>query len=171
MIPYGRIYLLLLIVFELAACNSNPSVGSAKSDTLPPDKINHLDASQAEKQSLNCYRFVLKRDTILLQLRQTGDSISGFMAFDNYQKDSSHGEIKGYSNKDTMYVLYNFLSEGMRSVMEIALLKSGSSLIRGIGTMVNRNDTVFYKDHNSIHYQDGQKLDLIPCERLKGLKK
>src|SRR6476620_4100587 len=168
---YGRIILLLLIVFELAGCNNHPSVSSPKSDTLMSKKINHFDSSQAEKQSLNCYRFVLKRDTILLQLRQSGDSVSGFMSFDNYQKDSSHGEIKGHNKKDTIYVLYNFLSEGMRSVMEIALLKSGSSLIRGIGTMVNNNDTVLYKDHNSISYQDGQKLDLIPCDSFESLKK
>jgi len=168
---FKRIILLLLIAFQLAGCNNDPSVGSAKSDTLQSKRMNHSDSSLAERQSLNCYRFVLKRDTILLQLRQTGDSISGVMSFDNYQKDSSHGDINGHSNKDTIYVLYKFFSEGMRSVMEIAFLKSGSSLIRRIGTMVNKNDTVLYKSHNAISYQAGQKLDMVPCDAFDSLKK
>ena len=88
------------------------------------------------------------------------------MSFDNYQKDSSHGDIAGYVNGDTVYVLYNFMSEGMRSVMEIALLKSGNSLVRGVGPITNKGDTVLYKNHQTIDYQAGQKLDPVDCSSI-----
>jgi hypothetical protein len=55
----------------------------------------------------------------------------------------------------------------MQSVMEIALLRSGNSLIRGVGPMVNKSDTVLYKDHSSIKYQAGQKLDLVNCNTVQ----
>lgn len=159
-----RIFLLAFIAFELAACQNNPSVVNNVSDTLVSHDHDNHDTLQVQQESVNCYRYVIKRDTILLRIRQRGDSINGVMSFDNYQKDSSHGEIHGYINKDTIYVLYNFLSEGMRSVMEIALLKAGSSWIRGVGPMINNGDTVLYKDHKTISYKEGQKLDKITCD-------
>lgn len=164
MTHHRRIFLLVLFALELAGCHNNPSVENKIPDTLTSNDHSNHDTLQIETQALNCYRYVLKRDTILLQLQQRGDSITGVMSFDNYQKDSSHGDIKGHINKDTIYVLYNFLSEGMRSVMEIALLRTDSSLIRGIGPMINKADTLLYKDHQTISYKSGQKLDKVNCD-------
>jgi hypothetical protein len=161
----GTLFIFTLVVLIEFGCNQKPSkhIGVSDSRVTP----GNAETSQIISKAVNCYRYVIGRDSILLQLRQDGDSISGTMAFDNYQKDSSHGDVKGYEHRDTIYVLYNFLSEGMRSVMEIALLRSGNSLIRGIGPMVNKGDTVLYKDHSSINYQAGQKLDLVNCNTVQ----
>lgn len=162
----GILFIASLLIITLLGCNAESSKDNSVADSQENSPGN-TDTTQIVKDVLNCYRYTIGRDTILLQLRQSEDSISGVMSFDNYEKDSSHGDIKGYSNKDTIYVLYNFFSEGMRSVMEIALLRSGNSLIRGIGPMVNKGDTVLYKDHTSISYQAGQKLELINCNTFE----
>jgi hypothetical protein len=161
----GILFVFTLLVLIEFGCNQKPSKHIGVSDTLVTP--GNAETSQIISKAVNCYRYVIGRDSILLQLRQNGDSISGTMSFDNYEKDSSHGDIKGYEHKDTIYVLYNFFSEGMQSVMEIALLRSGNSLIRGVGPMVNKSDTVLYKDHSSIKYQAGQKLDLVNCNTVQ----
>lgn len=161
----GILFVFTLLVLIEFGCNQKPSKHIGVSDSLVTP--GNADTSQIISKAVNCYRYVIGRDSILLQLRQNGDSISGVMSFDNYEKDSSHGDIKGYEHKDTIYVLYNFFSEGMQSVMEIALLRSGNSLIRGVGPMVNKGDTVLYKDHSSIKYQAGQKLDLVNCNTVQ----
>jgi hypothetical protein len=161
----GNLFIFSLLVLAQIGCNQSPSKQISGSDSLVPP--GNADTSQLVSKAVNCYRYVIGRDSILLQLRQNGDSISGVMSFDNYEKDSSHGDIKGYEHKDTIYVLYNFFSEGMQSVMEIALLRSGNGLIRGIGPMVNKGDTVLYKDHSTINYQAGQKLDLVNCNTVQ----
>jgi len=159
------LFICSFLVLVQIGCNQSPSKQISGSDSL--ETPGNTDASQLVSKTVNCYRYVIGRDSILLQLRQNGDSISGAMSFDNYEKDSSHGDIKGYEHKDTIYVLYNFFSEGMQSVMEIALLRSGNSLIRGVGPMVNKGDTVLYKDRSSINYQAGQKLDLVNCNTVQ----
>ncbi len=150
----------------LVACNDHSS--GSKTDADSTFQSAHVDTVTVQPGSsvTNCYMYVLKRDTVLLQLQQKGKRITGVMSFDNYQKDSSHGDITGYVNGDTLYVMYDFMSEGMRSVMEIALLKSGNSLIRGVGPLTNKGDTVLYKDHQSIDYQAGQKLDPVDCSSI-----
>ena len=154
----------LLFILAQAACNNESSVERTIPGSQVIPKPGNIDTLPTVKESVNCYRYVIKRDTILLQVREKGDSIRGTLSFDNYQKDSSHGDINGTINNDTVYVLYSFLSEGMRSVMEIALLRTGNSMIRGIGPMVNKGDTLLYKDHKTINYQAGQKLDMVPCD-------
>lgn len=159
-------FLPLIILVMQVACNDHSSVSGTVSDSTSQSKNVDTVPPQSGSNVTNCYRYVLKRDTILLQLQQKGKTVTGLMSFDNYQKDSSHGDITGYENGDTLYVLYDFMSEGMRSVMEIALLKSGNSLIRGIGPLANKGDTVLYKDHQSIDYQAGQKLDPVDCNSI-----
>jgi hypothetical protein len=159
-----KIFLPLFFLLLQTGCNNESSVERTIPGSRAFPNAGNSDTLQIVNESVNCYRYVIKRDTILLQVRQRGDSISGTMSFDNYEKDSSHGAIKGYTNKDTIYVLYNFFSEGMRSIMEIALLKNKSSLIRGIGAMINKGDTLLYKDHKAINYKDGQKLDMVNCD-------
>jgi len=151
-----------LFVLVLLACNNNSAnTTEEKKDSeqaVPVIVVSSTDFS-------GCYRKVLKRDTILLQLQQSGDSVSGTMSFDNYQKDSSSGTVKGSVKKDTVVLWYTFFSEGMHSVMEIVLQKTEDGLIRGVGPFESRGDTALFKEHAEIKFDPLQTLQKIDCDK------
>ena len=111
---------------------------------------------------------VLKRDTVLLNLQQNGANVSGTMNFDNYEKDSSIGEVKGSIENNVVKLWYDFESEGMHSVMELYFKIADSSLIQGIGSMANKADTAYFTDRSEITYFNGQALKKIPCSKSLG---
>jgi hypothetical protein len=153
--------LVAFLIFLLAACGNNSVTTTAeKTDSTQADQtvsVSTVDLS-------GCYRKVLQRDTVLLQLQQTGDSVSGTMSFDNYQKDSSSGTVKGSVQKDTIVLWYNFFSEGMHSVMEIILKKTEEGLVRAVGPFESRGDTSLFKNHNGLKFDPQQTLKKIECK-------
>jgi hypothetical protein len=152
----------ILFVLVLLACNNN-------SANTTEEKNDSEQASQAITISSTdfsgCYRKALQRDTVLLQLQQSGDSVSGTVSFDNYQKDSSSGTVRGSVKKDTVVLWYNFFSEGMHSVMEIVLQKTEDGLVRAVGPIVSKGDTALFKDHNEIKFDPRQTLQKIECNK------
>lgn len=154
--------LFIFQIFILAACHNNSA------DTTP-EKADSTQAVQTIPVSSadfsGCYRKVLQRDMILLQIQQSGDSVSGTMSFDNYQKDSSSGTVKGKVQKDTIVLWYNFFSEGMHSVMEIILKKTEDGLVRAVGPIEARGDTALFKNHNELQFDPQQTLKKIECNK------
>ena len=149
----------------LFACNApDTSVDHTSIDT---SNTNVVDSTVAQPSELTCYRQVTGRDTVLLQLQQTGDSLSGTLRFDNYQKDSSHGTVAGHSSGDTIVLWYSFFSEGMHSVMEVVLQKHGNDLVRGIGDITNRGDTALFQNHENINFDPKHTLFRIECAQQK----
>jgi len=143
----------------LLACN-NTATGSDESKDSILSK--NGDSSAIEDVS-GCYRQVIQRDTVLLQLQQSGSSVKGTMAFDNYQKDSSHGTVEGSVKKDTVVLWYDFFSEGMHSVMEIVLKKTKDGLVRGFGPVTAQGDTSLLQSHNKLQFDSLQTLRRINC--------
>ncbi len=155
-------HLLVFLIFLWAACN-NDSVNTTaeKKGSTQPGQV--LPVSTEDFSG--CYRKVLQRDTILLQIQQSGDSVSGTMSFDNYQKDSSSGTVKGSVQKDTIVLWYNFFSEGMHSVMEIILKKTEDGLVRAVGPIESRGDTALFRNHNELKFDPQQTLKKIVCNK------
>ena len=154
--------LLVFLVFLLAACN-NDSVNTTaeKKDSTQAGQV--LPVSTVDFSG--CYRKVLQRDTVLLQIQQVGDSVSGTMSFDNYQKDSSRGTVRGSVRKDTIVLWYDFFSEGMQSVMEIILKKTEDGLVRATGPFEAKGDTSLFKNHNELKFDPQQTLKKIECNK------
>ena len=90
-----RSFLLALIIMMITSCNSNTDSKTVRTDTIVNEntvEVNKTRPSQKAAISFEgCYLKILKRDTMVLHLRQNGDSVSGKMSFDNYEKDSSSG--------------------------------------------------------------------------------
>ncbi len=154
--------LFIFPVFILAACNNTSvTTTAAKTDSTQTGQIISVSTIDVS----GCYRQVLQRDTVLLQIQQSGDSVSGTMSFDNYQKDSSSGTVKGSVQKDTIVLWYNFFSEGMHSVMEIILKKTEDGLVRAVGPFESRGDSSFFKDHTELKFDSQQTLKKIECNK------
>ena len=112
-----------------------------------------------------CYRSAVNRDTILLQIQQNGKAVSGTLRFDNYQKDSSRGAVKGSAEGDKLMLWYDFNSEGMHSVMEIIYKRTSNGLVRAVGHIESKCDTARFKDRNALKFDAAQTLTKIECEK------
>ncbi len=160
----------LLFVPLFFACNNSTQTVADNSDSPHLENKRHQnDLASGQDQNVigldfsGCYRQAVKRDTILLQIHQSGSTISGTMQFDNYEKDSSHGTVKGQVHGDTLTLWYDFNSEGMHSVMEIIYKKTDDGLVRAVGAILSKGDTTMYKDRGNLQFDPRQALTKIKC--------
>ena len=165
-----RSFLLALIIMMITSCNSNTDSKIVRTDTIVNENtvdVNKTRPSQKAAISFEgCYLKILKRDTMVLHLRQNGDSVSGKMSFDNYEKDSSSGEVFGVVDGDIIKLWYSFQSEGMHSVAELFFKKENGSLIRGIGDINSKADTSYFANHAAITYPADQSFSKIDCSNI-----
>ena len=169
-----RIIFILFTLTAIISCTNN-NVNKESSDS---GMVQNQDKKISSKDSPNiksapadvngCYMKVLKRDTFAVQLNQTGNTVSGKLTFDNYEKDGSTGSINGTVEGDIIKLWYNFKSEGMNSVMEIYFKKNGDHLMRGIGPVDAKGDTSYYINHSAIQYTQDQSFSKLSCEELSG---
>ena len=106
------------------------------------------------------------RDTAIVILEQKGNDVTGKMLYDNFEKDGSHGSVKGKQDGDILKLFYDFKSEGMRSVMEVYFKKVPGGLLRGMGDMNVKGDTTYFR--SGINYSDKDGFFKVDCEMVKG---
>ena len=98
-----------------------------------------------------CYRMIIKNDTALMSLNHAGDSVSGSLSYNWYEKDDNNGTFRGVVKNDTLIVAdYTFQSEGTSSVRQVAFKIKDSILQQGYGELIMKNDTSFFRDVNLI---------------------
>ena len=121
----------------------------------------------ARLQVEGCYLYVNKRDTLMAQLTQSGDSVKGNLLFDNFEMDGSRGTLRGKLDGQIIRLWYDFESEGSNSVMQVIFKKTGDSLIRGNGEMENQGDTVYFLQNKELSFADGTILLKTDCSLFK----
>ena len=167
-----RLSILFFLMVLIQACNSDTGSEVVKSDTTinenTAEENKETPPQKVETSLAGCYMKILKRDTMVLHLRQNGDSISGKINFDNYEKDSSSGEVRGSLDGDIVKLWYNFQSEGMNSVAELFFKKEDGSMIRGIGDIGSKGDTSYFTDHSAINYPADQSFSKVDCATVPG---
>lgn len=165
-----RFPLSIFIIMMVTSCNSNSNSETRKTDSVVNENTVEKDETKppqkAETSFTGCYIKILKRDTMLLHLKQSGDSVFGKMNFDNYEKDSSSGEVSGVVDGDIIKLWYSFQSEGMHSIAELFFKKENESLLRGIGDISNKSDTSYFTDHSAIIYPADQSFNKVDCSEI-----
>jgi hypothetical protein len=119
-----------------------------------------------EPESQECYRGILKKDTISLTLNiKNGQLSSGNLSYNFYEKDKNKGTLVGELKGDTLFADYTFMSEGTSSVREVAFLKKGDSYVEGFGDVVDDNKgKVTFKDKKQLKFDGNVVLSKIDCK-------
>lgn len=112
-----------------------------------------------------CYMKVFGRDTAILLLEQNGKNYSGKMLYDNFDKDGSHGTVRGTEDNEILKLWYDFNSAGIRSVMEVYFKKDNGRLLRGIGDMDVKTDTTYFI--SGINYSDKEAFSKVDCNLVE----
>lgn len=98
-----------------------------------------------------CYRMIIKNDTAIMSLNTQGDSVSGSLSYNWYERDDNNGTFKGIIKNDSLIVAdYTFQSEGITSVRQVAFKIRDSVLLQGYCELQERNDTSFFRDVNLV---------------------
>lgn len=119
-----------------------------------------------EPESQECYRAILKKDTISLTLSiKNGQLSSGNLSYNFYEKDKNEGALVGELKGDTLIADYTFMSEGTSSVREVAFLKKGDSYVEGFGDVVDDNKgKVTFKDKKQLKFDGNVVLLKVDCK-------
>ncbi|MBO9570956.1 MAG: hypothetical protein J7497_01910 [Chitinophagaceae bacterium] len=94
-----------------------------------------------------CYRMIIKKDTAVMSLNSSGDSVSGSLSYHWFEKDHNDGTFKGIIKNDSLIVAdYTFQSEGSTLVRQVVFKIKDSILQQGYGELIMKNDTSFLRD-------------------------
>jgi hypothetical protein len=122
-------------------------------------------AEQPVESILGCYKAGNEKDIYTFNISsQNNEIVSGTLAFNNFEKDSSKGSFSGTYRNSILLGNYTFQSEGMNSVMEVAFKKVGNNFVRGYGE-VNADGTTFVNPE-TITYEENELsvFKKTPCE-------
>lgn len=132
----------------LAACTdvaptTSPSISHSAS-TTPTPSSQVLVGCYGVWQGKNHYNVEI--------LSLTGSHFTGFMTYDNYQFDSSHGSFDGTLANGVLMGVYRFIAEGMPNERELTFKQSGGALIQGFGDMRLVNGREIFVSPNSVFW-------------------
>jgi hypothetical protein len=170
-----RILFFVFAAVFMMACNNNTTTTEERTDSTvmqTPDNNEPVPSTKPEEKptanvdASGCYWKILKRDTLTIMLKQSGNAVTGKLSFDNFEKDGSSGSVHGIVDGSIIRLWYNFASEGMNSVMEIYFKKEADQLLRGIGPVDAKGDSSYYTNHSAITYTQDQSFAKLACEEL-----
>jgi hypothetical protein len=100
-----------------------------------------------------CYLATLDKDVYVLNIQsENNGAVSGLLAFNNYQKDSSSGTFTGTFNNGILTGNYSFDSEGMHSDRELIFKKVANGFQEGFGPVDVENNKEILRDPANVTY-------------------
>lgn len=151
-------YFILMFAVIIISCNNNNGAGTADDDST---SVVQSDTAQITLPS--CYTLQTSNNLVLLKLETMHPTVSGQLTYEIMGKDKNDGTIEGTMSGDTLFANYNFMSEGIRSVREVAFLKKGDSLIEGFGNVKQQGDTMVFTNTDSLNFDGSMVLKETPC--------
>jgi hypothetical protein len=132
------------------SCNSNSESNSSEAEN--PDS------------PVQCYSYANTRDTILLKVIPIGETVTGTLVYLLDGKDRNTGTIEGVMRDNLLVADYTFISEGVRSVRQVAFLKKDSFYVEGYGEIVTTEKGTQFSNTDSLWYNDSIRLSPKNCQ-------
>lgn len=157
-------YLIMMLSIIIISCNNND--GSTNTgDTIATAEDPSINNDESSSVS-GCYLRVIQRDSLAASLTQNGNTVTGKLTFDNFEKDGSSGTVAGTIDKDILKLVYRFQSEGMNSISEVYFKITDKGLIHGIGEIEVKGDSAYYASPDKIIYEPKELLNKLSCDSL-----
>ncbi|WP_309609216.1 hypothetical protein [Flavobacterium sp.] len=114
-----------------------------------------------------CFMGILKKDTVSMTLNtKDGKFNFGKLSYHLFEKDKNEGEFSGKMKGDTLFADYNFMSEGVSSVREVAFLKKEDTFTEGYGEVVyDNNGKVIFKNTKALKFDGDIVLKKVDCKK------
>lgn len=153
-----------ILVFSMAVA-SFASCGKKEEKQVVTEQ--EMEQPEIVIQDKECYLWTSKgKDTIKMSVTTAnGGNVSGDLEYNFFEKDGNTGKFSGVAKGDTLYVTYDFESEGMKSTRESAFLKQGNNLIEGFGEVETNGNSQTFKDKKALKFDAGITLKKVECTK------
>ncbi len=149
----------LLAVVALASCQKKEE----KTETTTTEETTvTVPATKPVAAEKECYLKVIAKDSILVEIEHSGDSIHGIYHWKPFEKDKKISTYKGVMNGNTANVVAESQQEGMNYKEEVIFTISGNTLAVKFGEMKEEKGIWKYKD---VATTSEQVLDKVPCKQ------
>ena len=157
-------YILSAFIVITALSCEKKSTETVSSQTTAPDSVTVPESNEPVEPSTlqSCYFAANGKDSIFVSLDDNLGTITGKMRYNNFEKDSSFGDVMGTQNGDTIKLSYTFQAEGTTSEREIYFLKKDGGLIEGIGDHKTEGNKDLYANPTQLKYE-GNMLKQVDC--------
>lgn len=135
--------LMLGIAILLAACNGS------KTEQPPAAKPG------TPGEQVSCYSLKEGQDLTAVQLKQDGNAVSGYYAWEPYEKDGAHGMFSGSNTNGLIKADHTYMIEGSTQTEEVYFKLDGDKLLQGSGELVEGDKgKLVVKDPASLQFTD-----------------
>lgn len=149
----------VIFIVGLFACNNEPkTTGTAVKDTVTPAPVNDI-----KLPGYMCFAKQSASDTFWLQLNVFEHVVTGNLNYIFREKDSNRGELEGKMNGDTLIADYTFMSEGKKSVRQVAFLVKDSVATEGYGDLEEKDGKMIFKNPRSLTFGKGIVMTRVSC--------
>ena len=145
-------------------CSVSCQNNGRKTVAVPADNSKDLSHVSVSLSHIVCYATTGK-DTVLLKLNISDSSVKGSLIYHLYQKDKNTGTIEGKLYGDTLITNYQFFSEGIKSIRQVAFLIKSQFITEGYGDVEEKNGRIVFKDPKSLDFKNGLILKRVDCDQ------
>lgn len=143
------------------SCNNQSQQDSAKNNAA--DTSTPIENKVMIPVS-SCYESISGKDTVRLKVEVFAHVITGMLSYHLNEKDKNDGDIEAQFRGDTLVADYSFMSEGKRSVRQVAFLIKDSTAIEGYGDMEEKDGKMVFKDLGKLNFGNGIILKKGACD-------
>ena len=104
------------------------------------------------------YSYINAGDTITLQLKAEGDSLSGPLVYSFAEKDKNQGTFHGAIEDSLIVGTYHFRSEGIYSSRETVFGILPEGLLEGFGEIEHQDSMAVFVDRHHLRFDHGMLL-------------
>lgn len=153
-----------MIIFAMAAA-AFASCGKKEEKQVVTEQ--EMEQPEIVIQDKECYLWTSKgKDSIKMSvITANGGNVSGDLEYNFFEKDGNTGKFSGLAKGDTLYVTYDFESEGTKSTRESAFLKKGNTLIEGFGEVETKGNSQVFKDKKTLKFDGSVTLTKLDCAK------
>lgn len=146
MIKCSAMSLFLAVVMVTSSCSNSGGNEGHDTDWVPAD-------IQGD------YSYINEGDTITLQLKVDGDSLSGPLVYSFAEKDKNQGTFHGVIEDSLLVGTYHFRSEGIYSSRETVFGILPEGLLEGFGEIEHQDSMAVFVDRQHLRFDHGMLLE------------
>ena len=150
-----------LVTITVSSCKNETK--NQEFEILAPEQADIME-SDMNSPEIACYRYISKKDTILLQMEKMNDEVAGTLSYNYFEKDKNDGTFEGKMIGDTLFANYTFNSEDAVSVREVVFVKKGKQLVEAFGDVEEVDGKIQFKNNTKYTLNDVMLLEEINCD-------
>lgn len=151
--------LVLGSMFLLTAC------GDGNAPQQPAGNKATNTSQTTTDQQTRCYSLQQGQDLTVVQLQQEGNTVSGYYAWEPYEKDGAHGTLNGEMADDLIKTIHTYMIEGSIQSEEAYFKLEGDKLLQGDGELADDGGIMTFKDPANLKFTDA--LSAVDCASVQ----